>query len=402
MSDIDGSSSTDQLLPPGHRVQSKRRSSSKTRRKRTPFGAQSAIAEDDGVDSTDHYDEDDMAGSDTDRNWDASLAGSPEASASTEMPELPPILASMTEPLVLASVVSVSVLPAVEPFRRANPRATDTHRRPNPWEHANRKTFKPIITIGSQLPLGQPALRRPPRANFALSFIQQRKLERQGSRPERIAPSSLYAVSDTTLDAHRCGTLCVGAALDVREVYTYYMSLGVQCTAYKDGLNVVVHCLHVNDDEDSDSHAFYFMYGSMVLWNFDARGEHRLIAESRKLFSRGTLSDPEVDDFGFVYVSAADAKPHIHKDVIHLTTSDVMEKLAVSFGLAQSAKLSVFERTTESTIADTRHIPEQLANSGKISLSRCAGRERDRERRASVWPLAFCVSHSPPCAPARE
>jgi uncharacterized Rmd1/YagE family protein len=286
------------------------------------------------------------------------------------MPELPQIHTSLSEPLALPSVVSALALP-VEPFRRANPRATDTHRRPNPWEHANRKTFKPIITIGAQLPLGLPALRRPARANFALPFIQQRKLERQGSRPERIAaPSSLYTVSDTTLDAHRCGTLCVGAAIDVREVYTYYMSLGVQCTAYKDGLDVVVHCLHVNDDEDSDSHAFYFMYGSMVLWNFDSRGENRLIAESRKLFSRGTLEDPEVDDFGFVYVSGPDAKPHIHKDVIHLTTSDVMEKLAVSFGLAQSAKLSVFERTTESTIADTRHIPEQLANSGKISLSR--------------------------------
>lgn len=69
--------------------------------------------------------------------------------------------------------------------------------------------------------------------------------------------------------------------------------------------------------------------------------------------------------------STLDAKPHIHKDVIHLTTSEVMEKLAVSFGLAQSAKLGVFERTTESTIANTRAIPEQLAHSGKISLSRC-------------------------------
>jgi uncharacterized Rmd1/YagE family protein len=71
-----------------------------------------------------------------------------------------------------------------------------------------------------------------------------------------------------------------------------------QCTAYKDGLNVVVHCLHHNADEDSDSHAFYFMYGSIVLWNFDRREEGRLIAETRSLFSRGTLDDPEAEDFG--------------------------------------------------------------------------------------------------------
>jgi hypothetical protein len=47
-----------------------------------------------------------------------------------------------------------------------------------------------------------------------------------------------------------------------------------------------------------------------------------------------------------------------------------MNQLAVSFGLGQSAKLSVFERTTESTIANTRHIPEELAATGHISLSR--------------------------------
>ncbi|EOD18787.1 hypothetical protein EMIHUDRAFT_451211 [Emiliania huxleyi CCMP1516] len=44
--------------------------------------------------------------------------------------------------------------------------------------------------------------------------------------------------------------------------------------------------------------------------------------------------------------------------------SKVTEKLAISFGLAQSAKLGVFERTIEKLIADTRDIPERMARSG--------------------------------------
>jgi hypothetical protein len=316
------------------------------------------------TDDTDLYDDD--GGSDGERRWEPPPAWDGQQPPPERVE--PQIQASLSEPTV-----------SLAPERPRQPRATDTHRRPNPWEYANRKTFKPIITIGKSGSAAPSAFERK-RQPLSLSFNSQK---RQPPRPERaVAPTPLYAGSAETLAAYRCGTLCVGAAIDVREVYGHYTSLGLQCTAYKDGLNVVVHCLHVNSDEDYDSHAFYFMYGSLVLWNMNAREEHRLISETVRLFSRGTVQEPEVDDFGYIYVPPNEAKSHIHKDVIHLTTSDVMEKLAVSFGLAQSAKLSVFERTTESTIAHTRHIPEQLAASGKISLSRCAHGGR---RRGGVW-----------------
>ena len=50
----------------------------------------------------------------------------------------------------------------------------------------------------------------------------------------------------------------------------------------------------------------------------------------------------------------------------------VREKLAVSFALAQSVKLGVFERTVELTIQETRAIPERMAVDGKIRLERTA------------------------------
>ena len=42
----------------------------------------------------------------------------------------------------------------------------------------------------------------------------------------------------------------------------------------------------------------------------------------------------------------------------------------VSFALAQSVKLGVFEQTVEKTIVDTRSIPERMALDGKINLKR--------------------------------
>jgi hypothetical protein len=46
------------------------------------------------------------------------------------------------------------------------------------------------------------------------------------------------------------------------------------------------------------------------------------------------------------------------------------QKLALSFSLAQSAKLFVFEDRVDTTISSARHIPVSLAERGRIDLSR--------------------------------
>lgn len=130
-----------------------------------------------------------------------------------------------------------------------------------------------------------------------------------------------------------------------------------------------------------------------------------------------------MDDFDYAYTLPGTTRPALHKDVIQLSTREATEKLAVSFALAQSAKLGVFEvracapvqgageppstllplavpeivtmpfqtlastrspcitnqnyspllycqTTIEKTIAETREIPERMARTGKISLKR--------------------------------
>jgi hypothetical protein len=82
-------------------------------------------------------------------------------------------------------------------------------------------------------------------------------------------------------------------------------------------------------------------------------------------------------------------KSSIGKDVVTLGSHEVGEKLAVSFGLAQSIKLGVFELLVEQTIQETRHIPERMAKDGKIRL-----------KHTEITRRIGQVSHTPAEAPA--
>jgi uncharacterized Rmd1/YagE family protein len=44
-------------------------------------------------------------------------------------------------------------------------------------------------------------------------------------------------------------------------------------------------------------------------------------------------------------------------------------KLAISYALAQSTKLSLHERRVTDMVLETKHLPESLARSGKVTLS---------------------------------
>ena len=60
----------------------------------------------------------------------------------------------------------------------------------------------------------------------------------------------------------------------------------------------------------------------------------------------------------------------ILNDEVALKTTDPNEKLAISFAIATSSKLDVFEHRVEETIKETKHIPEDLASTGSIRYSK--------------------------------
>jgi uncharacterized Rmd1/YagE family protein len=87
----------------------------------------------------------------------------------------------------------------------------------------------------------------------------------------------------------------------------------------------------------------------------------------------------------------------IVNDAITLSSNLASEKLAISFAMAQSAKLDVFEERVEETIQQTKHIPQNLATTGSIQysqgdISKLIGRLFIEVPRTSVLVLHFCFS----------
>jgi uncharacterized Rmd1/YagE family protein len=57
--------------------------------------------------------------------------------------------------------------------------------------------------------------------------------------------------------------------------------------------------------------------------------------------------------------------------VITLKNSgNYMIKLTISHAIAQSVKMTIFEELIEGTIVATKHIPQTMAETGKVQMSR--------------------------------
>ncbi len=110
---------------------------------------------------------------------------------------------------------------------------------------------------------------------------------------------------------------------------------------------------------------FYFAYGAVVCWGLPQEVEIELI-KLMQPFEEKHSEEIETDEFTFVYGD----NPKVHEDEIVLPNHDILTKLAVSHGLAQSVKLGTFENAIQKTFNQSKNIPEDLATKGKISLSK--------------------------------
>ncbi|KAF1847392.1 YagE family protein [Cucurbitaria berberidis CBS 394.84] len=126
-------------------------------------------------------------------------------------------------------------------------------------------------------------------------------------------------------------------------------------------------------DFDTQVHTpevFLFEYGTVVLWGMTLQEEKRFLKEIAK-FETDKLGKDEVEteEFNFYYTREYQAR--IYNDFISLRDKkNYMIKLAISHGLSQSVKTSLFEDLVDNTIDDTKDIPAQIASSGTINLSK--------------------------------
>jgi uncharacterized Rmd1/YagE family protein len=141
--------------------------------------------------------------------------------------------------------------------------------------------------------------------------------------------------------------------------------------------------LHVGEDDEiiANSHywsnggreVFVFDFGAIVFWGYHRDEVKDLLKLFRGYIVKGELSKEEFeageDDMAFVLSSDVN-NITISNDVITLPEiTSVKSRLALSFAIAQSTILAIFEARIEEKIEDYKYIPETLAISGKIKLS---------------------------------
>ena len=157
----------------------------------------------------------------------------------------------------------------------------------------------------------------------------------------------------------RCTGYCTAANYDTVQLFASLQAGGVS-QLYRD----VIHS-SPKDEKGLKRDIFYFPYGIVIFWGFSEEEEKAQLIALKK-FEKEPLARPELDEFSFSYRE----KLKIEDDEIFLHKKDANLKLAISYAIGQSVKLTVFEEAILRTIEHSKQIPKNLADKGKISLSR--------------------------------
>ncbi len=152
----------------------------------------------------------------------------------------------------------------------------------------------------------------------------------------------------------RCVALCPTKRFNFEALHEH-LAAAYRCAPYRDALHI-----------ETEGDAFLFEYGVIVLWGVTLDREQRLLAEVAPYFIE-PLDETIADTFQYeLNVSPS----RIHTDTIYLGGATMLEKLAVSHGIAQSVKLSELEVYAQRTIDESAHIPQNMARTGSSQLGR--------------------------------
>lgn len=157
----------------------------------------------------------------------------------------------------------------------------------------------------------------------------------------------------------RCTSYCTAASFDIPKLF-HALSATHSVQLFRDVVYVAL-----KEEKHHVKDVFYFSYGVIVYWGLEEE-EELLDLSSIKEFEKEPNQKTEIDEFSYCYGNNL----RIEEDDITLHNRNVLTKLAISHGVAQSVKLATFEILIQKTIDLTKHLPSELARKGKIPLSR--------------------------------
>jgi uncharacterized Rmd1/YagE family protein len=173
----------------------------------------------------------------------------------------------------------------------------------------------------------------------------------------RVPPFANIHKTERPMD---CSAFCTASSYKIKLLFQSLKSR-YNSTLFRD----VIHIEAYSEGSDKRIEIFYFPYGAVVCWGVNLAEGSRFLKEATD-FQEQPLKEVEVDDFTFSYGEEL----KIFEDDITLPNDNLMTKLAISHGIAQSVRLGTFENTLSQAFEKTKRIPEDLAKQGKITLSR--------------------------------
>jgi uncharacterized Rmd1/YagE family protein len=156
----------------------------------------------------------------------------------------------------------------------------------------------------------------------------------------------------------RCASYCTGHAYDIAEAFQILKPKAVTAQLYDEVVFLSMGSEHT---------MCIFAYGAVVFWGYTVAEERAALSELLP-FLKTPLAKIQEDTFVFEY--GVETLIDEEEDRMILQSEDPLLKISLSYGLSQSAKLAAFEHEIDMTIQRTRHMPAELAEKGKISLSR--------------------------------
>lgn len=156
-----------------------------------------------------------------------------------------------------------------------------------------------------------------------------------------------------------CTSYCTASSYKIQPLFEFLQTKGTP-QLFRD----VIH-IELKENNISKGDVFYFSYGVVVCWGL-SDAEKSLFLSYVKPFEKHPSLKMERDDLTYVYGDTM----KIEEDEVTLQDTHALTKLAISHGLAQSVKLTIFEELIQKTITETKYLPKELAGSGNISLSR--------------------------------
>lgn len=156
----------------------------------------------------------------------------------------------------------------------------------------------------------------------------------------------------------RCTTYSLAGDFDLKNIAEHY-NKKFKIKKYDDALRVTI----------SSNQEVFFVYGTLIFWNTTKREENNFLRNTKSImhFAKHPVEKTFNEDFTF---ELGKEEYFSHDHIIILDDEDIeLSKLSVSFGLAQSAKLRLFEEQIYGAIDKYEAIVQQLAKKGVIPLS---------------------------------